>query len=275
VRFKWFKKRHSSGRKFKRGQPNRRKKKRFYLPLLTVFLVLLSAGGLIWMSTLAESWLAEYPLFAIRNVKIEGLSYLKEEHVARELEEIKNWSMFNVSLNEYRERLESDPWIKSASLKKHFPDRITVRIAEKQPVFYLMRGPSFCLADEEGHFIAEAAAPVKNSPEIKGIHVEKWLRGDEKEASLVRKGVKFYRMAMQPNFLVAKEDLSSIELRSENDLVATIGGVPFLFRYPYSSQQWFRFLSVKNDILSRNSAIEDIDLRFSGKVIVKPQKEKI
>ncbi|MBI1819872.1 MAG: FtsQ-type POTRA domain-containing protein, partial [Nitrospirae bacterium] len=270
MRFKGFRKRGSSGKKFKRGQPNRRKKKSFYLPLLNVFGVLLAAGGLVWMSTLAEFWLEESPLFTVRNIKIEGLSYLKEEHLARELEEIKNRSMFNVSLNEVRERLESDPWIKSATLKKHFPDGITVRIVEKQPAFYLMRGQSFCLADEEGRFIAEAAAPFKNIPELKGVHVEKWLRGDEKEASLVRKGVAFYRMAMQPNFLVAKEDLSSIELRSENDLVATIGGIPFLFRYPYSSQQWFRFLSVKNDILSRNIDIEDIDLRFSGKVIVKP-----
>ncbi len=232
------------------------------------------AGGAAGGGLFLWDWLGASPYFRIQKIDVEGVSHLTEEEVVQYLERSRNQSLLKVSLDEYRNRLESNPWIRSVRLKRHFPDRLEVRVTEKKPVGYILEGGEFDLLDEEGRFISKAFTAIKALPEIKGIQVAKWVRGDDREIRLVQRGVAFIQSAMKPNFLFAKEDLTAIRIQSEDDLEATIGGAAFLFRFPYPVQQWLRFLSVKSDILNRDIAIENIDLRYSGKVIVRPAKEK-
>ena len=230
------------------------------------------AGGIVGGATITYSWLISLSFFKVQEFQVTGLNYLREDQIMNRLGKIRNQSLFEVKLDDTQKSLESDPWIRSVRLKKHLPDRIEVLVTEKKAVCYLSEGNETYLSDENGIYIGKTVVSVKNIPEIKGIEVQKWIQGNEREGGLVKRGLAFLEMTMKPHFLVAKGDLSSIEMRSEEDLAATIGGTTFLFRYPYAPGQWFRFLSVKSDILARNITIENIDLRYSGKVIVRPQK---
>jgi cell division septal protein FtsQ len=237
-------------------------------------LILLTFGGAAGGGLFLWDWLGASPYFRIEKIDVEGVNHLTEEAVVQYLEKSRNQSLLRVSLDAYRTRIESDPWVRTVRLKRHFPDRLEVRITEKKSLGYIREGGESYLLDEEGRFIGKEFTAIKTLPEIRGVQVAKWVRGDEREVRLVQRGVAFIQSAMRPNFLFAKEDLTAIRLQSEDDLEATIGGAAFLFRFPYPAQQWLRFLSVKNDILNRNIAIENIDLRYSGKVIVRPAKEK-
>ena len=263
------------GKNDKRLQPNRKKKTRGLFPVIgKVFLVLLSAGAIGVGGEAAASWINSLAFFKVQEIQVTGLIYLNEDQVLAHLSGIRHQSLFKINLNEVRKDLENEPWIRKVRLKKHLPDLIEVQVAEKHPVGYLRAGEDTYLSDEEGFYIGKAERPLKNIPEIRGVQVEKWIHRKEKEVGLVKRALEFLQMTAKPHFLVAKEDLSVIEITSDDDLAATIGGTSFLFRYPYVPRQWFRFLSVKSDILAKNIPIENIDLRFAGKVIVRPQKEK-
>lgn len=257
-----------------RVQPNRKKKRKTVLKWIKVGVILaliygISEGvGVLWSRVYSS------PYLKIHHIELDGLNHLTEEHVMALLESCRNQSLLRVNLGEYRRRLEDDPWIRTAYLKRHFPDQVVVKIQEKIPMAYVREGAEFFLLDEEGRYISKEKATQAGLPEIKGLHLAKWIGGDEKELRMAQRGVVFIESIMKPNFLFAKEDLTSVTLQTEDDLEATIGGASFLFRFPYPAQQWVRFLSVKNDILTRNPLIEKIDLRYSGKVIVVPIKEK-
>ncbi|MHB8482436.1 MAG: cell division protein FtsQ/DivIB [Nitrospiria bacterium] len=259
----------------RRLQPNRKKRRRsIFSAIRKVLWVLLLAGGVVAGGVAAYSWLNSLPYFKVEEIRVTGLNYLREDRIMTHLQGIRHQSLFQINLNEVQKELESDPWVRSVRLKKHFPDIIEVLVAEKQPVCYLREGGHFYLSDEEGRYIDKVGIPFKNIPELKGVQVEGWIRRKDKEAGLVMRALEFLQMAAKPHFLLAREELSAVEMKSGEDLAATIGGTTFLFRYPFAPGQWFRFLSVKNDILARNIMIENIDLRFAGKVIVRPQKEK-
>jgi hypothetical protein len=173
-----------------------------------------------------------------------------------------------------RRRLESDPWIRSALVKRVLPDKLVILVREKNPVGFVKDGDAVLLIDEEGAFIAPVSTPDAGIPEFRGIHVARLTRGDETERGRVRNGILFLRVFQQPNFLAGKQSLTAITLKSDDDIEAVIGGSLYLFRYPFPAQQWLRFLSVRSDILARHPAIEEIDLRYEGKVIVRPSREK-
>ncbi len=256
-----------------RLRKNRRRRGLF--PVIgKVFLVLLSAGAIGAGGEAAYAGINSLALFKVQEIQVTGLIYLKEDQVMAHLRGIRHQSLLKINLNEVLKSLENEPWIRKARLKKHLPDIIEVQVAEKTPVGYLRAGEDAYLLDEEGFYIAKAERPFKNIPEIRGVQVDRWLHRREKEVGSVKRALEFLQMAAKPHFLVAQEDLSAIEITSEDDLAATIGGTRFLFRYPFVPRQWFRFLSVKSDILAKNIPIENIDLRFAGKVIVRPQKEK-
>jgi cell division septal protein FtsQ len=257
-----------------RTKPNRKKRPKKILFLVRIAVVLVMIGGIAAGGAAILSWFDRSEYLRIQSIDLEGLNHLTEERVMNYMATSRNQSLLKVNLDLYRRRLESDPWVKSVYLKRHFPDRLEVKIIEKNPVGYIREGSEFYLLDEEGRNIQKDAAALKGLPEIKGVHLSKWMSGDEKEIKRVQRAVAFIQSTMKPNFLFAKEDLTAILLQTDDDLEATIGGSSFLFRYPYPAQQWLRFLSVKNDILTRNLTIEKIDLRYTGKVIVRPFKEK-
>lgn len=220
------------------------------------------------------SWFEMSELFRIQKVEFQGLSNLTEERLNSYLAEIRGQSLLRIDLDETRRKLETEPWISSVLLKRHFPDKIDVKVREKIPFAYIREGTDTYLLDESGKLITKVTSSWKSLPEMKGILLSKWIREDEKELRKVHRGVEFIQAAMKPNFLIEKDDLTRIIVRSEDDLDVTIGGISFLFRYPYSAQQWLRFLAIRNDILARNIVIENIDLRYTGKIIVNPVREK-
>ncbi|MBI1822641.1 MAG: FtsQ-type POTRA domain-containing protein [Nitrospirae bacterium] len=255
-------------------QQNRKKKRHLLgITVKAIFILFLVLLGIAGGESLMD-WLDTSSYFRIHEIDFQGLNRLTENQLNPYLGNIREQSLLKIDLDEYRRRLESEPWIKSVQLKRHFPDRVEIRIDEKTPISFIRDGGEVYLLDQEGKTITRDTTGGKGLPEIKGVLLSRFFRGDEKEVRKVQRGVEFIKSTMKPNFLIEREDLTRIVLQSEDDLEATIGGTSFLFRCPYSAQQWLRFLAIRNDLLARDIVIENVDLRYTGKVIVRPVKEK-
>jgi len=215
-------------------------------------------------------------IFTVREVEITGLKYLSEPKVLAQIRGMAiGRSIFDLPMDQIEARLGSDPWTREIRLKKKFPGTLEVSVTEKTPSGYLRDGEVFYIMDRDGNPVARAASVPSGLVEIKGVRPGSWFRGDARERHLSARAAEFITISEQPNFMFSAGVLESIEVLSGDDLNVRIGGTGFLFRRPYSARPWLRYLSVKQDIVSRHPEADLIDLRFPDKVIVKTTNEKV
>jgi len=78
------------------------------------------------------------PIVAVRTVQVEGAKYADAALVRSVSDSLKGKSVFTVDTKTARERLESDPWIKSARITTSLPSRIMIQINERIPVAWFL-----------------------------------------------------------------------------------------------------------------------------------------
>ena len=78
------------------------------------------------------------PLVAVRTVQVEGAKYSDAALVRSVSDSLKGKSVLTVDTKTARERLESDPWIKSARITTSLPSRVMIQINERIPVAWFL-----------------------------------------------------------------------------------------------------------------------------------------
>ena len=87
------------------------------------------------LATLALTWAARLPAFAIRSIRIEGdvtrnsVSTIR----ANALPKLAG-SFFTMDLRQAQRAFESVPWVRRAVVRREWPDRLAVRLEEYRPV---------------------------------------------------------------------------------------------------------------------------------------------
>ena len=78
------------------------------------------------------------PLVAVRTVQVEGAKYADAALVRSVSDSLKGKSVLTVDTKTASERLESDPWIKSARITTSLPSRVLIQINERIPVAWFL-----------------------------------------------------------------------------------------------------------------------------------------
>ena len=78
------------------------------------------------------------PIVAVRTVQVEGAKYADAALVRSVSDSLKGKSVLTVDTQTASERLESDPWIKSARISTSLPSRVLIQINERIPVAWFL-----------------------------------------------------------------------------------------------------------------------------------------
>jgi cell division protein FtsQ len=106
----------------------------------------LAAAAMLAVGTVA--WSVRQPAFALHRVVIDGnLARASSAHLERVIREELKGTFFTLSLAAARASLQRVPWVKSVALRRQWPDRLEITIAEHQP---LARWNDAGLVDTEG-----------------------------------------------------------------------------------------------------------------------------
>lgn len=106
-----------------------------FLGRLTVWLLLVSV---VCLSGAATIWLADRPLFDLRAVVVrpagqEPLHYVAERALEQAVQAAVTGSFVSTELEAIRERIETVPWVRHASVRRIWPARLEVSIEEHRP----------------------------------------------------------------------------------------------------------------------------------------------
>lgn len=73
----------------------------------------------------------------VRSVAVEGdFRFMQRERIVARLEAHTRGRLMTISLDDIRAALMDDPWVDGVSVRRHWPDRLSIRITEQQPIAY-------------------------------------------------------------------------------------------------------------------------------------------
>ena len=175
------------------------------LKRLTTLLVAVAVLALIWHSA---RWALARPGFAIRVVQVSAMpatsiNHVTVERVARFCVPQIGGTLFTADLGAVRAAFEALPWVRRASVRREWPDRLLVLIEEHQALarwndeagnrFVNVRGEAFNAA---GETVLGASLPLLAGPE--GSEREVALRYVEFRDRLARIGKQARAVMLSP-----------------------------------------------------------------------------
>lgn len=94
--------------------------------------------------------------FSIEDVTVEGRHYTSKQDILQALQVRYGSPIYAFDTHSAHDRVMKLPWVKSVSILRSLPDRILVRIEERQPVARWKNGPKIVVIDTEGNPIDTA-----------------------------------------------------------------------------------------------------------------------
>lgn len=217
-----------------------------------LLLVLLAAG--VW-------WLTQRPMFALKAIQIEGTTEVPLRHVSAStirstaLPRVQG-NFFSANLDTVRSAFESVPWVRSARVRREWPDKLIVTIEEHRPLgtwgedgaLLSVKGDLFTAnlaeAEEYGELL-EFDGPVGSEKEVAASfqNLSQWFA----PARLVPNAV---RLSGRYAWTVRMSNGMTVELGREQS-TATL------------KQRVERLVNIYPQLLSRlQNGIDSIDMRY-------------
>ncbi len=132
---------------------------RIFIAMLCIFLLCALSVGLLY----GYRWLTASPSLALKDISISGNKRLTNGDILG-LAKIKlGDNCLETNIAEVENNLSANPWIKSATVRREFPDKLVIKVSERVPGFWVRQGAKLNFADRHGRIIApvqpgEAAA---------------------------------------------------------------------------------------------------------------------
>lgn len=114
-----------------RARKTRRPVSDWLKPALAVLTLVCSAIGL----TLMLNWMQDAAAWPVRSVRMEGkLRHLDRERLQAEVLPMATTGFFRVDVGVIQARVQDMPWVDQVSVRRVWPDQLTVQVREQEPV---------------------------------------------------------------------------------------------------------------------------------------------
>ena len=237
---------------------------------------------LVFVSLLASfrSYLLRSPKFAIGIKEIQGLRHLSESQVLLKLKEIEeqNRSLFALDLDGLRKSVELLPWVKTATVRRVWPDRLMIQVTERVPIAFARIDDSTQLVDEDGVLLESKSEGLSNFdfPVLTGLEsgFETELLGRN------RKRIDLYRRLIRQldeNHAGLSRDLSEVHLQDAGSVSIVLNDDTVLVHIgaDHFQERFRRYIAMSREIKQKYRLLESVDLRFENQVVVNAANEKI
>ncbi|HXK61653.1 MAG TPA: FtsQ-type POTRA domain-containing protein [Acidobacteriota bacterium] len=219
--------------------------------------------------------------FAVRTIELTGTEHADSEALQAIVRRSLPVNLLQADVDQIRSIVESEPWVKSATVRRVLPDRLLVAVEEHEPAAIATIDGELYLVDFDGNILDRYGSRHQSigGPIVKGlINV---ARENAREENRARMAV--YH-AVIAEFQAAPEDLlnniSEIDVGNprrtalvpaDDPIPVYVGDHAFLERYR-------RFLESRNlfeELKRQYGSIEYIDVTFEDKIIFhRPQDQQ-
>jgi cell division septal protein FtsQ len=230
----------------------------------------LSASAALAFVFVLYRTISDLEIFKVREIEIKGNHSLSEEDLLN-ITDIKRDNIIKIDIEDLRTKILKSPWVKEATVRREFPGRISIQLAERVPMAIIDYGDSFYLVDGEGVIIARTRDREGYLlPLISGIDLSESRIGERSTSKGVPEGLTLLRF-LKDNGL----GLGDIEIvaKEPEDLTLNLAGKQIKIGSGNYQEKFIRLNEIEKELERRGILASSIDLRFSGKVIVVPMAD--
>jgi cell division protein FtsQ len=232
------------------------------------YAVVLAVG--VYGASEAVTFARQSPLLAVAQIRTAGNQRLSAEEIRARLAGLGGENILLTDLDGWRTRLLESPWVRDASLRRTLPSTIEVTIKERQPIAIGRVGGRLYLVDEHGGVIDEYAPQYANLdlPIVDGFSGSTPDDGaDDARGALAARIIMALKQKPEIASRLSQVDVSDVHnasvLLTDDPAELRIGEDRFLERVE-------SYLSLSSALRERVADIDYVDLRFDGRVYVRP-----
>jgi cell division protein FtsQ len=217
-----------------------------------------------------RDYMSTDPRFALSRdhqdaLSIAGLRYAPASKVRRVFDADFGRGILTVPLAERRRRLLAIDWVKDASVSRVWPDRLVVRIRERNPVAFVLLGSSVVLIDAEGVLLEPPSQASFTFPVLSGI------REDSTEETRRERVQALLRLEEDMGYLA--RDVSEVDASDPENMRVVVQvdhqAVSLLLGDANYGRRYQNFLGHFQEIEQRLPRARTFDLRLEDRITAK------
>lgn len=208
------------------------------------------------------------PAFAIQTIHVENNVLISENQILDTMGIHTGLNIFAVDVKKATSELLELPAIKDVSIEKRFPSAVSIRVAERFPVFQFHQGCYF-FVDEDGVILdTMSRQPDPTIPVVVGLEipvVKFGTRLEQEQLDLVLQAVNAFNDSAVKSTL----DVARITLSQSDTVVFTTGhNQQIVLGDDNFSYRFEKLHIIVNDLLSKRQQFASVDLRFENVPVV-------
>jgi len=198
-------------------------------------------------------------------ITVQGLRYASRWKVQRVFAGDYDHSIYSVPLEERQRRLLAIDWIESAIVSRVWPDRIVVRVRERQPIAFVNLRRGVRLIDAHGILLEPPPQAQFTFPVLGGI------RENDSDAQCRDHVLTFLRVQEELGYLM--KDVSEVDT-SDPDKIRIVAqanqrGVTLLMGDGNFARRFLHFQKNYPEIVKHSPHARVFDLRLDDRITVK------
>jgi len=244
----------------KQAQAKRKQQLKAGFHWLKPVLALATMAGSVIGLTMMLDWMQDPYQWPVQTVNIKGkFEHLQQTQLEKEVVPLASEGFFGMNVSAIQERLQSLPWVEQVSVRRVWPDQLSIAVREQQPVAYW--GEKGFLNPLAQVFEPEQSVDLPALPHFEGPD------GYEQRVLLMYRQLQDMLKPLQLSVGSLRLDARRTwRVQLSNDLTVEIGR-----RNPVD--RIARFVRVYPAILAAGSGqVRSVDLRYSNGFAVRRQQ---
>ena len=231
-----------------------------HLAFFTVTFLTVASGVVYLKIDQIKADLAQYSVskgFALQMIEVSGRNHTESAAIRTVLEKWRNQSIFAADLADIRQELLGLGWVKDAVVSRNLPDKLTVKLIERQPIALLQTNAGHQLIDDSGAMIEGAdVAAFSHLVVVSGTGAAARTNGLlsmlESEPEIFA-DVWAVQLIAERRWNIFMRSGLTIKLPEEDPVLA-----------------WSRLAKLERDTAITERDLAAIDLRVPGQLVVEP-----
>ncbi|PLX99951.1 MAG: cell division protein FtsQ [Desulfuromonas sp.] len=259
---------------------NRRKQERKPLNLRRILRRVLHVGVALFSLALVGvcgflgiEFLMTSDTFRVEEVIVSGTERLERQHIAALSDIQRGMNSFDLDLDLIGRKIEGDPWVRSASVRRIFPRQMVIEIQERQPVAVVNLGYLYYLDDHGEIFKVLENGDKLDYPLVSGFDYERAQQHDSEYAELLERIVELIG-DLKERELFNLDQVSEIHLEADGGLALFTleGGVRIKIGSRDFAGKIDRLERIYAKLQPQLKALDYIDLNVAEKIIVRIER---
>ena len=264
-------------RRFRRAHVSpARKRSRLTFSRTGAAIAALIAAVVVFAAYRAVDLVMSAAALTVTRIRVSGNGRLSRGEVLALLDGLAGRNMLLVSLDEWRRKVLTSPWVEDAALRRVLPGTVEVVIAERAPIGIGRIAGGLYLLDQHGGIIDEYGPhhAEYDLPIIDGLAPARRSAGDEPRVDEGRAAL----ASRVISSLQARPELagrvSQIDVTDARDAVVILKNDTALVRIgdDQFAERLQSYLDLVAALREKVPQIDYVDLRFGERVYVRPQR---